>query len=100
MPRFCQLGFFRLFIIAFVLALGGLGTVQAQDTDAKTLRGRVVDAETGAPLPQANLRIADTYQGTITNVDGRYTLRLDSLPATVLVRYVGYESAQRRIISV
>ena len=97
MPRFCQLGFFRLFIIAFVLALGGLGTVQAQDTVAKTLRGRVVDAETGAPLPQANLRIADTYQGTITNVDGRYTLRLDSLPATVLVRYVGYESAQRRI---
>jgi hypothetical protein len=64
---------------------------------AKTLQGRVVDAETGEPLPQANLRIVDTYQGTITNVEGRYTLELDSLPVTVVVRYVGYESTRRRI---
>jgi hypothetical protein len=80
-----------------VLLLGGGATVHAQDTVVKTLRGRVVDAETGTPLPQANLRIADAYRGTITNVDGRYTLELDSLPVTVVVRYVGYESTRRRI---
>jgi hypothetical protein len=84
-------------VLPVVLAFGHAGTAPAQDRAVKTLRGRVVDAETGAPLPQANLRIADTYQGTITNVDGRYTLRPDSLPATVVVRYVGYESARRRI---
>jgi len=88
--------FCRGLLIA-VLCLTGAGTTHAQDTSPTTLRGRVVDAETGRPLPQANLRVADTYQGTITNVDGQYTLELDSLPVTVVVRYVGYESARRRI---
>ena len=88
--------FCRGLLIA-ALGLASVGSAHAQDTASKTLRGRVVDAETGRPLPQANLRIADTYQGTITNVDGRYTLELDSLPVTVVVRYVGYESARRRI---
>ncbi|MFB6231699.1 MAG: DUF5686 family protein [Salinibacter sp.] len=73
------------------------GAVHAQPDTSKTIRGRVVDAETGTPLPQANLRIADTYQGTITNANGQYTLEVDSLPATVVVRYVGYESARRRV---
>ncbi len=90
----------RLFCLVllplFVLAVGP-AAAHAQDTTAASLQGRVVDAETGDPLPQANLRVADTYQGTITNVDGEYTLALDSLPVTVIVRYVGYESVQRRI---
>ncbi len=85
-----------LLVLSTLLLLAGVGPTAAQDA-AKTLRGRVVDAETGEPLPQATLRIADTYQGTITNDDGRYTLALDSLPATVVVRYVGYGSTRRRI---
>jgi len=85
------------FVGLVVLLLGGGPTAHAQDATDTTLRGRVVDAETGDPLPQANLRVADTYQGTITNADGRYTLELDSLPVTIVVRYVGYESTRRRI---
>ncbi len=96
MSQFCTSGLSR--IAGFlILVLGGAATVHAQDAVETTLRGRVVDAETGEPLPQANLRVADTYQGTITNLNGRYALELDSLPVTVVVRYVGYESARRRI---
>jgi len=84
-------------VVLIVLPGGVAATAHAQDTSEKTLRGRVVDAETGRSLPQANLRIADTYRGTIANADGRYTLRLDSLPVTVVVRYVGFESTRRRI---
>ncbi len=82
---------------AFVVALTGPANTAHAQEGTKTLRGRVVDAETGQPLPQANLRIAGTYEGTITNVEGRYTLALDSLPVTVVARYVGYESIRRRI---
>jgi len=91
LPTLCRM------LLVVALGLAGAGPAPAQDTASKTLRGRVVDAETGQPLPQANLRVADTYQGTITNVDGQYTLALDSLPVTVVVRYVGYESVRRRI---
>lgn len=80
-----------------VLLLGGAASAHAQGTAEKTLRGRVLDAETGAPLPQANLRVADTYRGTITNAQGRYTIELDSLPVTVVIRYVGYETVRRQI---
>jgi hypothetical protein len=86
-----------LVVLPAILLLAGAEMAPAQDRAAKTLRGRVVDAETGKPLPQANLRIAEAYRGTITNVEGRYTLELDSLPVTVVVRYVGYETARRRI---
>lgn len=83
-----------------LLAFGtveGAGPTWAQPGPTKALRGRVVDAETGKPLPQANLRIAGTYRGTITNQQGHYTLEVDSLPATLVVRYLGYETARRRI---
>jgi hypothetical protein len=57
----------------------------------------VTDASTGEPLPQANLQIEGTYTGTITNSQGRYTLAVDSLPATVLIRYTGYETTRLRV---
>jgi len=88
---------FCLVLLPLLVLAVGPAAAHAQDTTSAPLQGRVVDAETGDPLPQANLRVADTYQGTITNVDGEYTLALDSLPVTVVVRYVGYESVQRRI---
>jgi len=94
MCRYSPLAFFLGWV---GLLLAGTATVHAQDASVTPLRGRVVDAETGAPLPQANLRIAGAYTGTITNADGRYSLALDSLPVTVVVRYVGYASARRRI---
>jgi len=62
-----------------------------------TMRGQVTDADTGKPLPQATLQVEGTYRGTITNDQGRYTLAVDSLPATVLVRYIGYGTERLRI---
>ena len=62
-----------------------------------TIRGTVTDAKTGETLPSANIQIEGTYRGTITNADGRYTLRIDSLPATIRVQYIGYQSKSRRL---
>ncbi|MEM8485218.1 MAG: DUF5686 family protein [Bacteroidota bacterium] len=56
------------------------------------VEGIVLDAETGEPLPAANVQIDGTYQGTITNVDGQFSLQLPTLPAVLVVRYIGYES--------
>lgn len=61
-----------------------------------TVRGTVTDTD-GQPLPSANIQIADTYRGTITNADGDFTLQLEALPATLIVRYIGYETVRRTI---
>ncbi len=82
-----------------ILLLGLLTAVWAPEAALGqiTLQGTVTDAATGETLPSANIQIEGTYRGTITNAEGRYVLRIDSLPATVRVRYIGYEGARRRI---
>lgn len=78
----------------FVLLLFTL-TAAAQ----KTIRGIVTDASNGETLPSANISIENTYRGTISNNNGNYVLSIpDSLlPATVVVRYLGFHTQERVI---
>ena len=56
--------------------------------------GGVFDAETGAPLPFANVLLADGSAGTTTNEDGLFTLAsLVSGQQPMTVSYVGYKPA-------
>jgi len=63
----------------------------------KTITGNITDAQTGETLPSANILIEGTYSGTITNLDGEYSLQIKKLPATLIVRYIGYETEKRVI---
>ena len=60
--------------------------------------GSVTDAETGAPLAGANVAVVGpggaVVGGTSTNAEGRFSLRLGSLPADLAVRFLGYETAR------
>lgn len=59
-----------------------------------TISGTVIDAQTNETLPSANILIENTYRGTITNRNGNFSLTIpDSLlPATIMIRYIGYET--------
>ena len=59
------------------------------------IAGIVLDAETGEPLPFANILIADASTGTATNEAGMFSLA-DLLPGPHLVEssYVGYETGR------
>jgi hypothetical protein len=89
MPRHYK----TVFLLLFLLLLSQSSLAQ------KVIEGTVRDAETGETLPSANIVIQDAYRGTITNRDGTYTLTIpDSLlPATLQVRYIGYNSGERDI---
>src|SRR5690606_16307644 len=53
--------------------------------------GRIVDAETGQPIPGARIEVAGSTIGTFSGVDGRYTLlRLPEGMHTVTVTFLGY----------
>lgn len=58
----------------------------------KLITGTVTDASTGQPLPSATLHVEGTFHGTVSNQDGVYELRLSSVPAVLLVRYIGYQT--------
>ena len=59
---------------------------------AQILQGRVSDQTTNLPLPAATVQIAGTFQGTITNNDGIYTIAVDELPVDLVVRYIGFRT--------
>ena len=62
------------------------------------MTGKVVDANTLEPLPAAHIIIKGTYQGTIANADGEYTLRIDSLPAVITAKFLGYKTKEYEIL--
>lgn len=65
-----------------------------QPVSGQTVRGVIMDATTGEPLPSATVLYDNTFRGTIANLEGEFTIEVDSFPATLLIRYIGYESEQ------
>jgi TonB-linked SusC/RagA family outer membrane protein len=57
-----------------------------------TITGKVTDGNTGEPLPGVNLILAGTTTGTITDVDGNFSLNVPDENAQIVFSFVGYVS--------
>lgn len=55
------------------------------------IRGLVVDSETKAPVPFANVTFKNSSVGTITNTDGEYFLETRKDFDSIVVSFVGYK---------
>lgn len=55
-----------------------------------TVNGTVVDARTNTPLPGVNIVVQGTTVGTITDVNGKYSIRVENPSASLVFSYVGY----------
>ncbi|HOK51480.1 MAG TPA: SusC/RagA family TonB-linked outer membrane protein, partial [Bacteroidales bacterium] len=62
----------------------------------KTITGKVND-ETGAGLPGATVQLKGTQTGTMTDVNGNFTLKVPSGGGTLVVSYVGYTAQEIEI---
>ena len=82
----------RHFVCLMFLALYFFLTTPA--FGQKIITGSVRDAESGESLPAANIQIEGAYEGTITNADGEFSLKIEALPAVLVVRYIGYASGR------
>jgi hypothetical protein len=74
--------------LAFVL-VATASSCLAQDGGIK---GGVYDELTRKPVGGANIRIYGTGRGTSTGANGTFNLAIDSLPVTLVISCVGYES--------
>jgi len=82
----------RLFCLLTLLLL--IANPVFSQTD---IEGTVYDAQSGETLPSATVLLEGTYRGTITNAEGYFSITVDELPATLQIRYIGYESARVEI---
>ncbi len=59
----------------------------------KSVSGKVTDS-TGAPLPGASVAVKGTTNGTITDMDGSYTIKNIANEATLVFSFVGMKSQE------
>ena len=65
------------------------------DSDGSTINGRIVSAEDGEPLIGASVMVKGTHLGTVSDVDGNYSIVLPQDKRQLMFSYVGYQSQTR-----
>jgi TonB-linked SusC/RagA family outer membrane protein len=61
---------------------------------AQTIQGKVTD-ETGQAIPGVNILEKGTTNGTFTEVDGTYSLKLNTTNATLVISFIGYLTQEK-----
>ena len=74
-----------------LLFICSAGTLAAQQ---HTVTGTVNDGSTGGVIPGATVLEKGTTNGTITDVDGNYLLKVSSENDTIVFSYVGYKTQE------
>ncbi len=63
------------------------------------LQGVVTDAQTNEPVIGAGVVVKGTQIGAVTDLDGRFSLEVPSLPATLVVSCLGYADQEVQVAS-
>ena len=63
----------------------------AQQAKARTVSGTVIDFETGEPIIGASIAIAGKGTGTISDLDGNFSIQLNSGVTKLEVSFIGYK---------
>ena len=97
--RLSAFGSLLLGLAVACASLGALSPGMAQAQSSATVQGRVVDAETGAPLAGANVQVLGTQRGTSADTDGQYRVRVAPGDLRLRASFVGYsaETEQLRV---
>ncbi|MCF8226468.1 MAG: TonB-dependent receptor [Bacteroidales bacterium] len=61
------------------------------------ISGKVTDASTGSPLPGATITENGTNNGTVTDMDGNYTIIVTGQGAVLTAAFIGFQSLQQTI---
>ncbi|WP_255501737.1 TonB-dependent receptor plug domain-containing protein [Olivibacter sp. SDN3] len=64
--------------------------ILAHGQQTHDLSGQVTDTK-GAPLPGASVTVKGSPQAISTNNEGRFSLKLSTIPATLVVTFTGFE---------
>jgi iron complex outermembrane recepter protein len=80
--------FFTLFLLFSTIFTYAQGVI---------LRGIVSDLATKEPLVGASIVVKGTTRGTVTDVDGKYELKLERGSYEMVISYVGYTSVEATV---
>jgi len=56
------------------------------------IKGKIIDISNKQPIPFANISLIGTNTGTVSDIDGNFSLKCTALPVKIQVSFVGYEN--------
>ncbi|MBB4080157.1 outer membrane receptor protein involved in Fe transport [Lewinella aquimaris] len=86
----------RLSIVITTVWLVLCGNLSAQTI----LNGSIVDGQTGDPLIGASILVKGTTTGTVTDIDGGWTLTVSGLPTILQFSYIGFAPTELEVTDV
>jgi len=77
----------------FAVGLGLMFLSSQAYAQEASVTGTIKDADSGDPIPGVNVVIKGASTGTVTDIDGNYTISVDK-NAILIVSFVGYETME------
>lgn len=81
---------FKIFFAAMMVLLSA-GMVSAQTL---TVKGTVTDSSTGEAVPYASVSVKGTMNGTATDDNGQYSIKISTKDAVLVFSFVGYATTE------
>lgn len=81
-------------IIVFLAGLLGVFQLMGQQ---KTITGTVTDNSDGSTLPGVSILAIETNTGTVTDIDGRYSITIDGSVKTLQFSFMGMRTEKRDV---
>jgi hypothetical protein len=91
--RDCLISLYILLTFTFCL------TSSSQVSEKTIIKGLVIDALTGFPLPYVSVLLKGTNVGTLTDNSGRYRIETNVQATTIAFSFIGYQTESRNIIN-
>ena len=82
-----------LLALSFVMVFG-LSALVAQ---TRTITGTVTGSDDGQPIPGASVFVKGTTMGTITQIDGDYTINVPQESEVLVFSFVGMQTQEQEI---
>ena len=98
LPAFSLQVLMVLIITGITSGFANSTTYHASGTDMQeiTVSGTVTDQSSGETLPGVNVVLKDVARGTVTDMDGEYTLTVPA-DATLVFSFIGYDTREEPV---
>jgi TonB-dependent receptor len=81
----------KLLVFLLFLFISTYSLVFAQKSQVR-VNGKITDATTGEVLPGVNILVQGTLTGTVSEVDGRYSVLVGGPDAVLVYSFIGYQT--------
>lgn len=81
----------KVLFIFSMLFFAGIWGVNAQ---MRSVTGKVVSSDDDSPIPGVSVSVKGTTIGTVTNLDGNYTLQVPQDAQSLMFSFVGYRTQE------